>query len=87
MQLLTYMMEDGMQPMLGRDGLKHKKNSLHFDGLAQDIDLKDKDGVYLEGTESHAKYGAYWKSLDSLCAWGGDFEDGNHYSIMDGGRK
>ena len=86
-KLLAYMFEDGMQPMLGKDGLKHMKNSLHYDGLAQDIDLLDKDGNYMDKTEDHAKYGAYWKSLDPLCAWGGDFGDGNHYSVMDGGRK
>lgn len=93
-KLLGKMLDDGMKPMIGRDGLKHMKGSLHFDGLAIDIDLCDKNGVYLESTEAHRKYGEYWESLHELCYWGGDGLkkdglkwDGNHYSVTDGGRK
>ena len=32
-------------------------------------------------------FGAFWKSLDPDCCWGGDFNDGNHYSIAYQGRK
>ena len=85
-ELITYMITQGYSPLLGKDGLKHMKNSLHYEGLAADIDLF-KDGVYIDTTEGHAKFGAYWKSLDPRCCWGGDFKDGNHYSIGYGGRK
>jgi len=55
-------------------------NSKHLEALAADIDLY-KDGVYLADTESHRPLGEYWKRLDSLNRWGGDFKrvDGNHY--------
>ena len=96
-KILNKMIEDGMRPMIGRDGLKHMKNSLHFDGLAMDIDLCDHNGVYLEKQEAvnaHAPYGRLWESLHPDCYWGGEGEkkdglkhDSNHYSVTMGGRK
>lgn len=64
-------------------------NSLHRLGLAIDLNLfRDEDGDgdldYLTDTASHAQLGAYWKTLsgpDWTCCWGGDWGDGNHYSI------
>jgi hypothetical protein len=70
---------------LGRGILK----SLHTSRLAIDINLF-KDGVYLPSTESHKELGEYWESLSTdeiKCAWGGRFEDGNHYSVEHDGRK
>lgn len=81
--LINFMSAKGFSPMLGKDGLKHMKGSLHFEGLAVDIDLV-KDGVYLNKTEDHKPFGEYWKTLDKDCRWGGDFKghpDGNHYSV------
>lgn len=62
--------------------------SLHCDRLAIDLNLF-RDGRFLTRSEDHAELGKFWKSLHSLCAWGGDFSrpDGNHYSLMDGGRR
>lgn len=85
-QLIAYMIEQGYTPLHGKDGLKHMQRSLHFEGLAVDIDLF-KDGKYLTSTADHALFGAFWKSLDPDCCWGGDFNDGNHYSIAYQGRK
>lgn len=94
-KVIAAMIADGMKPMIGKDGLKHMKNSLHYDGLAMDIDLCDAEGNYLKDSEAHRKYGDYWESLHELCFWGGDGTkkqdglkwDGNHYSITDAGRK
>lgn len=93
-KVIDAMIRDGMKPMMGKDGLPHMKNSLHYDGLAMDIDLCDADGQYLRDSESHRKYGEFWESLHELCFWGGDGKkkdglknDGNHYSITDAGRK
>ena len=86
-QLLVKMLDRNYQPMIGKDGLKHMKNSLHYDGLAVDIDLCDRNGKYLMNTEDHEEFGEYWESLDPKCCWGGRFHDGNHYSVTYGGRK
>lgn len=85
-RLIDKMIQDGFSPLLGRDGLKHMKNSLHYDGLAVDIDLF-KDGVYLDKSEDHKIFGEYWESLHPECAWGGRWGDGNHYSLAFGRRK
>ena len=52
--------------------------SLHKSKCAIDLNLM-KDGVYLTRTEDHQQFGDFWKSLDPLCEWGGDFgnKDGN----------
>jgi len=85
-QLLDKMLADGYSPCIGKDGLKHMKNSLHYDGLAIDIDLFKND-KYLPNTEDHIVFGEFWESLSPLCSWGGRFSDGNHYSITYQGRK
>lgn len=67
-------------------GIAH---SLHCDRLAIDLNLFRGDG-YLSDSESYRELGQYWKSLNPLCCWGGDFKsrpDGNHFSIGYGGRK
>lgn len=61
---------------------KGSGTSVHPLRLAQDFNLH-RGNVYLTKTEDHAELGAYWKKLDPLCRWGGDFTrpDGNHYSL------
>lgn len=59
------------------------KNSNHTRWLAQDFDLYI-DGEYQPSTEAHKPLGEYWESLSTegiKCCWGGQFGDGNHYSI------
>ena len=86
-QLLVEMLERNYQPMIGKDGLKHMKNSLHYEGLAIDIDLCDKNGKYLANSEDHERFGEFWESLDPRCCWGGRFRERNHYSVTYQGRK
>jgi hypothetical protein len=85
-ELLARMLMSDYEPMIGKDGLKHMKNSLHYEGLAVDIDLT-KDGVYLATTEAHQVFGEFWESLHPDCRWGGRFKDGNHYSVTYSGRS
>lgn len=85
-RLITFMVQQGYQPMIGRDGLKHMNGSLHFEGLAVDIDLCDSKGVYIKTTQPKI-FGDFWKALDPNCTWGGDFNDSNHYSVTYGGKK
>ena len=56
-------------------------NSLHTIRLAIDLNLF-KNGVYLTATEDYQLAGEYWEGLDPECAWGGRFNDGNHFSLM-----
>ena len=86
--LINKMIEDGYTPLHGKDGLKHMLASLHYEGLAIDIDLF-KNKVYLTSTEDHKPFGEFWELLDPSCRWGGHFTppDGNHYSVTYGGRS
>lgn len=56
-------------------------DSQHCKRLAVDINLFDKDGLFLEHSQSHEQFGKYWESLDKKNRWGGHFDraDGNHY--------
>lgn len=62
-------------------------DSLHCEGLALDLLLFTKQGdlfVLLPGDASaYATVGAYWKTLDPRCRWGGDFStpDYDHFSL------
>jgi hypothetical protein len=58
--------------------------SLHKIKLAVDFNLYV-DGVYQTTTEAHQPLGEYWESIGG--AWGGRFQDGNHYSLEHEGRK
>lgn len=58
-------------------------NSLHLQRLAIDLNVF-KDGVMAQTVDDFRPVGEYWKSLDPLCRWGGDFTtrpDADHFSI------
>lgn len=63
-------------------------NTLHGKRLAVDFNLFV-DGRYMTASLSYKPLGDYWKKLDPLCRWGGDFKDakgkpkpdGNHFSL------
>lgn len=63
-------------------------NSLHIKRLAVDLQLF-KDGVYITDPTAYKPLGAYWKTLDPLACWGGDFKsvDADHFSLTYGGVK
>lgn len=60
------------------------KNSLHTQRLAVDFNLF-KNGVWLTKSTDHQPLGEYWESIGG--AWGGRFNDGNHYSLEHNGVK
>lgn len=69
------------------DGV-HMPGSLHYLGLAQDLNLSVRvnGGWHYVTDSAHPAYrdlGAFFESLDPLCRWGGRFAkpDGNHFSI------
>lgn len=62
-------------------------NSLHSQRLAVDLNLF-KDGKLLIHTDEYHEAGSFWECLstdDCVCSWGGDFGDGNHFSIEHNG--
>lgn len=65
----------------GEKGSYSAAFSAHKQRLAVDFNLF-KDGKYLTSTESHRKLGEFWKSIGGT--WGGDWNDGNHYSFGEG---
>jgi len=60
-----------------KEGYGHAFSN-HKIRLAIDFNLF-KDGEYLNKTEDHLPLGEYWESIGG--AWGGRFNDGNHYSL------
>lgn len=63
--------------------------SLHTKRLAIDLNLF-KDGVYLTDMEAYRPLGEWWEKQsdsDCTCAWGGRFNDGNHFALAHGGRR
>lgn len=86
-KLITYIYSKGYKVRCGdfwakiRDPLEHKKDSQHYVKMAGDLNLF-KDGVFLDKTEDHKEFGAYWESLHPACRWGGRWNDGNHYEVF-----
>ena len=66
-------------------GYGHSK-SCHKLRLAVDLNLF-RDGQYLSLSSDHKKFGEWWKARSPYHAWGGDFDDGNHYSFTYQGMK
>ena len=64
-------------------------NSLHCWRLAIDLNLF-RNGKYLTTIDGYRTAGAKWKSMHSLCRWGGDFQhpepDPDHFSLEWEGR-
>ena len=61
----------------------HMKNSLHYSGLAQDLNLF-KDGVWLKDGTGHDVLHDYWEALGGAKMIPGD---ANHYSLEHEGRR
>ena len=70
----------GVRKGYGRSRSNHKVR------LAVDFNLFI-NGRYQRSTEAHRPLGEYWESLHGLNAWGGRFNDGNHYSMEHQGRR
>lgn len=91
--LISYIYKSGYQVSFGdafrdprlhgeigiKKGYGHPK-SAHKQRLAIDLNLF-KDGKYLDKTQDHQIFGAYWEKLHPAARWGGRFNDGNHYSF------
>ena len=76
--------EMGTQAGYGRASSNHKAR------LAIDLNLF-RGGEFLTGTEDHRPLGEWWEQYGQEVglplAWGGRFQDGNHYSCEHQGRR
>ena len=63
-------------------------NSLHSLRLAVDFNLF-RAGAILDEVANYRPVADYWKTLDPLCCWGGDFSkpDADHFSMTWNGIK
>ena len=61
----------------------YKEWSKHCSRLAIDLNVFKND-VWLRKTEELKPLGEYWESLDTMCSWGGRWNDGNHFSFGEG---
>lgn len=76
--------EIGEKKGYGRSKSNHKRR------LAVDLNLfKNVNGnwLYCTNTEDHTPLGKKWESMNSMCRWGGRFNDGNHYSMFHEGQQ
>jgi hypothetical protein len=64
---------------MGEQGPYGRARSAHKQRLAIDLNLF-KDGKYLTETEDHRLFGEFWERLRPEHRWGGNWNDGNHYS-------
>lgn len=91
-RLITYAYSKGYKLTLGdgyrADGKGHMPGSLHYSRLAQDLNLFIASAWIKKYHPAWEDLGAYWKSLDPECGWGGDFaaKDYNHFSLKHGGK-
>ena len=88
---LEVALDEGMERLTAKDPTSdHMKGSLHHLGLSQDV-LLFKDGVYLTDTSQYEALGVYWEARgvqhNLPLAWGGRFDDGNHFSFAWNGKK
>ena len=66
---------------MGEQGPYGRAWSAHKQRLAIDLNLFSPEGEYLTSTDDHEQFGRYWVALSpDDNVWGGDFDDGNHYS-------
>ena len=87
-KLIIFAYENGYQLTFGDcariDRKGHMKNSLHYLRLAVDFNAF-LNGKYLKKTEDYLPLGEFWESIGG--AWGGRFNDGNHFSLEHNGYK
>ena len=97
-KLIYYAHEKGYEVTLGRGREDKETNarhggipeSLHLDGLAQDLNFF-KNGVWLKKGEDLKIFGEWWLAQGPEFKWGGAFKgknigDANHFSYSIGGR-
>lgn len=57
-------------------------DSNHKLKCAIDLNLRKGDSM-IWSTEGHRELGTFWETLHPMCRWGGRFNDGNHYELLE----
>lgn len=92
--LLRYVLRFGLYPRIDCSGCRpcekcgnyhHRKNSLHADRMATDIDFYDSSGRLVTDANLLQEAGMFWEKIGG--SWGGRFGDPRHFSSSFGGRK
>ena len=65
----------------GEKGPYGNKKSEHKNKCAIDLNLF-KDGAWLSSTADHRDLGLWWEEQHPHCRWGGRYNDGNHYELL-----
>jgi hypothetical protein len=81
--LIAYAYQQGFELTFG-DAYREGDPRNHGRRLAIDLNLF-RDGRYMASTEAHRPLGQFWESIGGC--WGGQFNDGNHYSLEHNGVK
>ena len=68
---------------IGESGPYGNKNSEHKNKCAIDLNLRDPEKGMIWTTEGHRELGEWWETLHPMCRWGGRYNDGNHYEVLD----
>lgn len=96
-RLIIWVREQGWEVTLGEgyvgdtdaadgdyDG-PHMKEGQHYRRLGQDLNLFVREqNITWSDHPVWKEIGRKWKTMDSLCRWGGDFQqpDANHFSFL-----
>ena len=65
----------------------HMRVSLHYSRLAQDLNLFVGGEYIMDGSHpAWVAVGEHWEAMHELCAWGGRWQDANHFSLRHEGR-
>lgn len=75
--------------LLKQKGYKHygSKTSEHKNKCAIDLNLRHPDTGMVWSTEGHKELGKWWEEQHTMCRWGGRFNDGNHYEVLQWRKK
>jgi hypothetical protein len=90
-RLIAHVYGRGWELTLGEgyrgDRQGHMRGSLHYDRLAQDLNLFINNRWISDGSDpAWLEIGEEWERMHQLCRWGGRFGDANHFSLADSSR-
>lgn len=68
---------------IGDEGPYGSDTSEHKNKCAIDLNLRKPGFGMVTKTEGHRELGEWWEEQDTMCRWGGRYNDGNHYEFLE----